>query len=106
VNPTASPYEGLAGIAHELGHEFGRSHIICPVLFQPGAPGIPLDFSYPHPACFTDDNTATAHVGYDTLLQTWMLPGSTADMMTYSSPLWISDYTYSTPSQRSSPAWG
>jgi hypothetical protein len=36
-----------------------------------------------------------AHLGYDVLLRQWMLPGSTSDMMSYGSPLWVSDYTYS-----------
>jgi hypothetical protein len=91
ANPISFPPTGLAGIAHELGHEFGRKHIACPS--GPGAPG-DTDSGYPYSPCELSANTALSHVGYDPLLQSWLLPGSTADMMTYSGPLWVSDYTY------------
>jgi len=92
-NAVTSPYSGLAGLAHELGHEFGRGHIGCP----PSGPGKPdwIDGSYPYPPCQTDNNTAVAHVGFDTLSQRLLPPATTADLMSYGPPpLWISDYTY------------
>jgi hypothetical protein len=66
--------------AHEWGHNFGRQHINC------GGPSNP-DLQYPY-------NPATIGVpGYDVVLNS-PRASTMADLMSYCSPLWISDYTY------------
>ncbi|MBK5189540.1 MAG: hypothetical protein JJD97_14955, partial [Gemmatimonadaceae bacterium] len=67
-------------ISHELGHAFGRLHAPC------GVSGT-TDPSYPYPAgnigaYGMDVSTATLY------------PPSTAEVMSYCHPQWISDYTY------------
>ena len=73
--PSAS---GVA--AHELGHNFGRSHAPCGGVASP-------DPSYPYAG------GVTGQWGYDLVAGTLKPPTST-DLMGYCSNTWISDYTY------------
>ena len=73
--PSAS---GVA--AHELGHNFGRSHAPC------GGAGSP-DPSYPYAG------GVTGQWGYDLVAGTLKAPTLT-DLMGYCNSTWISDYTY------------
>jgi hypothetical protein len=65
--------------AHELGHTFGRSHAPC------GTSGDP---SYPYP------NAEIGVWGYDQGTGSLKDPAGFFDLMSYCSPVWISDYTY------------
>ena len=66
--------------SHELGHSFGRLHAPC------GVNGS-TDPNYPYPA-----GTVGAY-GFDVATSTLYAP-STAEVMSYCHPQWISDYTY------------
>jgi hypothetical protein len=67
-------------ISHELGHSWGRSHAPC------GINGT-TDPNYPYPA----GNIGV--YGFDVATST-LYPPSTAEVMSYCHPQWISDYTY------------
>ncbi|MEI8257596.1 MAG: M66 family metalloprotease [Deltaproteobacteria bacterium] len=73
-------------LAHEVGHELGRSHAPC------GAGG--ADPSYPYSGGFD------GVWGYDRRSATFLPPQSTYDFMGYCDPTWISDYTYAAIFQR------
>jgi len=66
--------------AHELGHTFGRSHAPCGTT--------PADPNYPYP------NAQIGVWGYDQGAGTLKDPAGYFDLMSYCSPVWISDYTY------------
>jgi hypothetical protein len=66
--------------AHELGHTFGRSHAPCGTS--------PADPNYPYP------NAEIGVWGYDQVAGVLKDPVGFADLMSYCSPAWISDYTY------------
>jgi hypothetical protein len=68
-------------VTHELGHNFGRSHAPC------GNPSAP-DPSYPYA------NASIGVYGIDLGDMTLKSPSVYADVMSYCSPDWISDYTY------------
>ncbi len=68
-----------AVMAHELGHNFGRSHAPC---------GVSGDPNYPYP------NATLGTWGYDRRNNSLKDPNAYRDLMGYCSPLWISDYTY------------
>lgn len=77
-------YEGYNNIAsetalHEVGHNHGRFHAPC----QTGDP----DTKYPYAG------GKTGVWGYDERLEKLFAP-TTADIMGYCTPVWISDYTY------------
>lgn len=67
-------------MAHELGHNWGRQHAPC------GGVGGP-DASYPYAG-------GTIGVSGFNVRLNQLLSTSTADLMGYCSPTWISDYTY------------
>jgi len=68
-------------IAHELGHNFGRSHAPC------GNPGGP-DPQYPYA------NASIGTWGLDLPALDLKAPGTYKDLMSYCNPDWISDYNY------------
>jgi hypothetical protein len=77
--------------AHEWGHNFDRDHINC------GSPD-GFDRNYPHPP-----SSIGVH-GYD--LATGDVRGPDyADLMSYCSPQWISDYTYKAVLDSRAPEW-
>jgi hypothetical protein len=67
-------------LAHEMGHNFGRWH-------SPGCGAGGVDPLYPYP------NGTIGVTGWDSVSGTLIAP-STADLMSYCHPEWISDYTY------------
>jgi hypothetical protein len=73
-----------AVMAHEVGHNHGRSHAPC----APGNNISGVDPQYPYP------NANTGVWGYDARNQTFFDPASTKDIMGYCDPKWISDYNY------------
>ncbi|MFT4626320.1 MAG: hypothetical protein ACI8PZ_004997 [Myxococcota bacterium] len=68
-------------MAHEVGHAHGREHAPCGLY--------DWDRNYPH------DNAALGAWGYDLLTREMFPPLTTRDVMSYCSPIWVSDYTYS-----------
>jgi hypothetical protein len=68
--------------AHELGHNFGRSHAPCGGVANP-------DPAYPYV------NGDIGKYGYDMTNNQLKAPGAFSDIMGYCSPNWVSDYTYS-----------
>lgn len=91
------PDGGVKGLAHELGHQFGRAHVLCPVS-GPGAPGWPYE-TYPYPPCQLD--SSNNHIGLDPITKQLIVPLSGggialfSDVMSYSGlQMWSSDSTY------------
>jgi hypothetical protein len=68
-------------VAHELGHNLGRSHSPC------GNPAEP-DKTYPYP------NAAIGSWGFEASTRTLLEPDSHTDIMGYCPSQWISDFTY------------
>lgn len=66
---------------HELGHNHGREHAPCG-----GAAGV--DPGYP------DASGSIGSWGFDLVHQQLINPADTVDMMSYCSPIWVSDYTF------------
>lgn len=81
------PQGGIAGLAHELGHAWGRGHVDC------GGPAFPAPFPYP-PCQLDATNGPLSHVGFDPLTLSVISPTPSADYMSYSDPIWTSDHTY------------
>ena len=75
-------------LLHELGHALGRDHADC------GDPDGP-DPSYPY-----KNATLGETYGYDFELAKLLKPKVYRDVMSYCSPVWISDYTYSAVFER------
>jgi hypothetical protein len=75
-------------LAHELGHAFGREHADC------GNPDGP-DPRYP----YKNGSLGEAY-GYDFELAKLLRPKVYRDVMSYCTPVWISDYTYSAVFER------
>ncbi|MFN8482327.1 MAG: IPT/TIG domain-containing protein [Anaerolineae bacterium] len=93
-------YQRAPTLAHELGHDYGRKHVNCPV----GGPD-DTDPTYPYPTCQMDqDDGATAHYGLipsaDASDFEIILPRATGDLMSYAhqlnpaKPRWTSDWTW------------
>lgn len=71
-------------VAHELGHAMGREHAPC------GIPDLSdTDRDYPY-----TNGTLGGIYGYDFDLGRLVKPRPAKDVMSYCSPVWISDYTY------------
>ncbi|MCE7984070.1 MAG: hypothetical protein DYG89_23090 [Caldilinea sp. CFX5] len=68
-------------VAHELGHNLGRQHAPC------GNPG-GVDPAYPYA------KASIGEYGFDLTGFTILHPATTADVMSYCGPDWVSDYTY------------
>ena len=73
---------GSATAAHEWGHNFSRQHAPC------GNPGNP-DPAYPYAGA------SIGAYGFDVANVALKAPASFLDLMSYCSPLWVSDYNYS-----------
>ena len=80
-NPNGSPAEGEI-FAHEVGHTFGREHVLCR-----GDESFP-DPSYPYSGGYI------GVWGLDVEAATLYSPSLYADYMSYCSAQWTSDYTY------------
>lgn len=97
--PYNAPSGGVA-LAHELGHDFGRKHVMCGSGFDPDSD---FDLSYPYPVCqisgSTDLDNSSSHVGFDPLSyfadedeDAVILPFLASDVMSYGSQKWPSPY--------------
>lgn len=78
--------------AHELGHAFGRDHSPCNDSGRCDDPQNQND-DYPHYGVYQSDSIG--EYGYDPIFNTVFDPAVTYDFMGYSSPKWVSPYTYS-----------
>jgi hypothetical protein len=107
-------------MAHELGHNYGRSHVLCsgteprPCPWMPGAgdgpcpyplPSTGIDLGYPYPGTNPCRIGAVLGAGgqpdptsfygfFPPITSTVILPTGAADLMSYGGPRWTSDYTY------------
>jgi len=94
--PENAPDGGTKGLAHELGHQLGQSHVGCPTSGD-GAPARP-DGGYPYAPCALAESNDL--IGYDKISQRLIVPFDGAgmprfqDFMSYGGPLWASDYVY------------
>jgi hypothetical protein len=85
-------------MAHELGHNLGRKHVLC-TGDEPA--GGDVDYSYPYPGtspCRIASGDADGYYGLmvptgatDPVV---VLPSGTGDLMSYGDILWVSDWTY------------
>ena len=71
-------------VAHELGHAMGRDHAPCGIS-DPND----VDFDYPYP-----NASMGGLYGYDFDAMKLVKPKPSKDVMSYCTPVWISDYTY------------
>jgi hypothetical protein len=69
---------------HEIGHNHGRNHAPC----STAGTITGVDSSYPY------SKAAVGVWGYDSRSQTLIDPAKYVDIMSYCSPVWISDYNY------------
>ncbi|MFK7895343.1 MAG: SUMF1/EgtB/PvdO family nonheme iron enzyme [Myxococcota bacterium] len=81
---------GGATLAHEIGHNHGRQHIDC------GSPGSGIDMPPFDPCMIGDGNLLSpfSHFGFDVLRERPIAPTTSADMMSYGNPSWVSQWTY------------
>ncbi|MEZ4645650.1 MAG: hypothetical protein R3E31_23440 [Chloroflexota bacterium] len=86
---------GGVTLAHELGHNYGRGHINCPVGDPAG-----VDGSYPYPVCQLDFAGPNAHMGFDPISRLIIPATEAGDLLSYAHraspalPRWTSDYTF------------
>lgn len=87
---------GGIALAHELGHNYGRSHVLQATNCGKNLPLNP-DPSYPYPGCQfgpSPSDGSNAVFGYD-LLNDIAIDGTlVGDLMSYAAFRWPSDYTY------------
>lgn len=69
-------------VPHEIGHAHGREHAPC------GLYGQPSDRAFPN------NNADIGVWGYDLVEGKLFEPSRTKDVMSYCSPIWVSDYTW------------
>jgi hypothetical protein len=69
---------------HEIGHNHGRNHAPCSTAGTISG----VDASYPY------TKAAVGVWGYDSRTQVLLDPAKYVDIMSYCSPVWISDYNY------------
>ena len=92
--PTSAPATGTSWnwpapgltLAHELSHNWGRSHVGCGGAPDPGY--------YPYPVCQLDNAGAANHYGYDVNTRVAIAPTAARDYMAYNSARWVSDYSW------------
>lgn len=75
-------------LVHEVGHAHGREHAPC------GLYGQSSDPDYPY------GGAELGSWGYDIVTKQLFNPNDTVDMMSYCSPIWVSDYTFYSLYQR------
>ena len=83
-------------LAHELGHNYGRFHIIQATNCGAQAPDRPWS-AYPADHCtlgVTDLNKPDAPMGYDRITGTLIPPDQAGDLMSYANSDWISPFTW------------
>lgn len=85
-------YSGGLSTAHELGHDYGRQHVNCGT-FPPDQANFDPS-PYPCSLGNPDASLASATFGFDYMTRKIYPPGSAADIMSYSSPVWISAYNW------------
>jgi hypothetical protein len=71
-------------MAHEIGHNHGRNHAPCSTAGAISG----VDSAYPY------SKAIIGVWGYDSRTQTLIDPNKYVDLMSYCSPLWLSDYNY------------
>lgn len=74
-------------LLHELGHALGRDHAPCGI-------SDPTDVDVYWPEDALHKNAAIGGYGYDFDLTRLVKPKPSKDVMSYCTPVWISDYTY------------
>lgn len=87
-----SPWGGRT-LAHELGHNYGRSHIPCGDI----AWYEPRDLFYPYDDCELAEDVAGGFFGSDLTnfdRLRFIGPTDAGDLMSYADDRWISDYTW------------
>lgn len=78
-------------LAHELGHALGRQHAPCPA---PPSPNQPDGIDRRWPSDMLHASAALGAYAYDFDTTRWIKPRQAKDVMSYCTPIWISDYTY------------
>lgn len=78
-------------VAHELGHALGRDHAPCPAPPNPNQPD-GIDPRWPEDALHK--NATIGSYGYDFDALKLIKARVARDIMSYCTPSWISDYTY------------
>jgi hypothetical protein len=88
------PMGGIT-IGHEFSHNFGREHVLCRGDEDDGGA---IDPDYPYASCQIGPDDPTAYYGFARPMRSSgpeiITPTEATPLMSYSSPQWISDYTY------------
>lgn len=98
-NDINKPPSGIT-LAHELGHNYGRCHVVCPTEgeYMPAWDDGCRDWDYPNPAC--DISSPGLFIGFDPLSRTIIGHDEAGDLMSYAHTLtpaknrWPSAYTW------------